>query len=1525
MSVLAVGCAAGEGMKAGTVMKVCDAGWVGQQKTLMEVVLLHLVICAFIEGASGLGVLAFERGFSTLASSISTGNVETEGPQEMNWSGAGPAATFFASIAPTNQIDKGTSTEATGSTGPEQSEQDATEVAESFLYSGDSARLSLSNCTRRHHLKGVSGSPSRSLHPFLRSALDTLTHAANFLNMIFQTNDIRESSIKEDIEWYHSLVRSIVEGDPKIFRAVLSFDTEPTSTRPQLVLQATRDPTVNEIKLQDLSSSWDQLRNLSDGSDWFTELKFQEGPPPSSYLHKRILSNDLRTLDTPKWNRGDSYVMDRQHVRWSKSPFLECQGGKFLPNWMATMSTSFYGLKPDLSPEFKGVIRIDVNLQSFDIDQCATGEDWFADTHQCNRTSSQCVSLRGMGFRLGQYRCVCLPGFYNASSSSVRNTTKEQDEEGFTNRSRAGVEEGGGVLSECLPCHPGCPLCQDGAPCNVQEDWYLRVTILAVQAFCMLIVFISMIVAYHFRQSKRIRASGLVLLETILFGSLLLYFPVFILYFKPSIFRCILLRWVRLLGFAIVYGTVMLKMYRVLKVFLSRTAQRVPYMTSGRVLKMLAVIVLTVSWFLSAWTAGVLENMDRDVPIFVTSQTPEGLRFSICDLDRWDYMMAIAELLFLCWGSSLCYSVRTVPSAFHEPRYMGIAIHNEMLVSATFHLLRFILLPSLHPDWMLLLFFTHTHVTISVTLGLLFIPKFLHMSSPLREEIATEVYEDELDMRRSGSYLNSSITSAWSEHSLDPDDIRDELKKLYAQLEVHKTKKMTANNPHLQKKRSSRRGLGRSIMKRITEIPESMSRQCSRDDKEGSQSSRGLGGASHPGTCKKKHFEPVSSSMKVKEDSIKHRVFSLRKSHSTYDHVRDSKEAHSHLHRSVESKDSSLLDSLMRKKLARKSCEHSETDSIDGVPLVYKSASAHNLTVDKKPLHHRPVKLQKSLSVITSSKETAHLLSGKSYSMEDNSKRLGGRGIEKENEDKRTSAEDGETEAMKYSEPIPKTMHALLKEDYDKAEVCPWEIEPQPCESKVQKHVTYAPMNSDYPKMGKSWQIGTSWESVADKTAIHHYEGREPKSRSSLKVTEDAEKRSSTGDRMQRIERPGEKEMKESFPPADLYTWDSDSQDEPEKERAKVPVSSSAPGSPVTIGKNKEPRGFPRSFGLSMKGLRGSGKAKEFDAKEKVRKGMVKRKEKKEVMAKGAVQQKDREVTQLNETRKNEVDNKTDVCPWETEEFHGVADASAVVEQCVLDSNKNSEGGNDEKPTTDVGGTSGEHKSKCLDSSPVEVTVETVLPPEISMEPIHKTYTTKGIDLAEVCPWEAECLPALGEKDCQALPIKESTSSKNQHSHTIVGSPLSPPADISPHKLEEAGGRTTFIHSSKDPTQASHLDSCLTSTEESKAGFAQEADWKKPKESDPELLRREEICPWEMDELKPASGQKATLSEILPWETQAPHGMTEGIVTNRTDVCPWEDEEAANAEHTDCKEAGKTNAPSSLLEKKADVCPWDYE
>ncbi|XP_069386927.1 metabotropic glycine receptor [Paralichthys olivaceus] len=931
-----------------------------------------------------------------------------------------PASSFRPSESPGSA--------ATPSEAPTQEEDDWT-PAETFLYTGDPFSLEVARCSRAYSSAGQTGSLPVSFGPPLRPALDALASTANFLNMIFQASDLRESTVQEDMEWYHALVRALLEADVLIQQALLTFDADPTTPVPQLVLRATRNPTakVQTIILQDLSKAWESLHPPAPAPDdsWFTSFKFPESNQPMAALSKRVLLNDLSTLDTPKWGQGDSYVTNRSGVRWASAPFLDCEDGRFVPGWMLTLSTSFYGLKPDLTPEFRGVIRVDVNIQDIDLDQCAAGDSWFADTHQCNRTSMECVPVPGRGFRLGQYCCRCQEGFYNPELIPL------DSDGGPVNRS-----EGGDMcypnMPICLPCWPGCKSCEDGTPCWVQEDWLLRAAVLAIQGVFMLLIFVSMLAAYRHRRNRRIRASGLLLLEMILFGSLLLYFPVFILYFKPSTFRCILLRWVRMLGFSIVYGIVTLKMYRVLKVFLSRTAQRVPYMSSLHLLRILGVMLMTVSWFLCAWTVGVLQNRDRNIPVFVTTNTTDGQGFNLCYLDRWDYMMAVAELLFLCWGSSLWTAVRPVPSAFHEPRYMGIAIHNELLLSSMFHLLRFTF-PSLHPDWMLLLSFTHTHVTITVTLALLFIPKFLHVSKPGREEIAAEVYEDEVDLRRSGSYLNSSFHSAWSEHSVDPEDFRDELKKLYAQLEVHKTKKMTANNPHLSKKRSSRCALGRSIIKRIAEIPESMSRQCSREEKDGSFHSRSVNMSDYSRRTPDTVSISYKSSMKSPSPSP-----SMRKSQSEHHYVRE--------------RDSSKRDSMLKAHVVKTPSQRSQTDSLDIPPGVCKSASAQNLTIDINLLHPDHTRLHKSWSLTST---TAHSM---------------------ENIPKVNRASTVLTRSRQSISISDQTRSALQSESFDKAEVCPWDVEQEPTGDRNQKHVTYANSEDNEERPASPQALVCPWD-----------------------------------------------------------------------------------------------------------------------------------------------------------------------------------------------------------------------------------------------------------------------------------------------------------------------------------------------------------------------------------------------------------------------------------------------------------------
>ncbi|KAM6971712.1 G protein-coupled receptor 158a isoform 1-T1 [Tautogolabrus adspersus] len=999
---------------------------------------------------------------------------------------------------------------------PQKIEEHLPRVVTAFLHTGDSTTLKHANCSRRYELTSLRGRSQTAPHYSMSSVLDTVLHASNFLSMILQANRSREHTLRRDIEWYHALVRSILEGDAKIHRAVVTFNGGSAVSEATVLLQATRAG--GEIVLQDLSSvAQHHLHNRTAETEWYHDVKDRK--KPSS--RKKVLSQGLKSADN-SLKKGESFIPDKTHVKWS-APYLECENGNFVPRWLLTLSAAFYGLKPNLAPEFRGVVRVDINLQDVDIDQCSA-DGWFAGTHRCNLTTMECMPIHGHGFVLDKYKCHCKKGFYHPSRVAV-NSFSRMGRKGKAAESGPNADEGSS--SDCLPCQQGCAYCKDDTPCVAREDGALRMAVLSFQCLCLLIVFVSMVVIYHFRRNKSIRASGLVLLEAILCGALLLYFPVGILYFQPSVFRCILLRWVRLLGFATVYGTLTLKLYRVLKVFLSRTAQRIPYLTSWRVLRLLGIILLIVCWFLVAWTSAVCQNPDRKLALIDVGYTPNGLQFSMCLLDRWDYMMAVAEFLFLLWAVYLCYAVRTVPSAFHEPRYMAIAVHNELVLSAIFYVIRFILAPELHPDWMLLLFFTHTQLTVTVTLGLLLIPKFLFAGTHMREDIASEAYEDELDMGRSGSYLNSSITSAWSEHSLDPEDIRtpeemghlssingcgvrpcnsvwekrtnEELKKLYSQLEIYKRKKMLANNPHLQKKRSSKKGLGRSLMRRITEIPESVHRQCSREDKE-----VGEHGSNRNSICmlKKNPFDQTHPGKPPKEETLKNKVFSLKKSHSSYDHVRDqSEDSNSSATDKMEvtTAEGSLLDTLMGMKLVKKKSDenlNAPSESTESVPLVCKSASAHNLTADKKPIPSKASMLQKSLSVIASAKEKTLGLTGKSQSPEDSNRKSQPKikdarvNEEPENEcqpkmiisqsvEYKQTATKGRImkQAVSGSQPTICSDPAKGKDLYDLSEVCPWEVEdlPTPSENKVQKHVSIAPketttVHGGSTKGGKSQQ-----------------------------------------------------------------------------------------------------------------------------------------------------------------------------------------------------------------------------------------------------------------------------------------------------------------------------------------------------------------------------------------------------------------------------------------------------------------------
>ena len=87
-------------------------------------------------------------------------------------------------------------------------------------------------------------------------------------------------------------------------------------------------------------------------------------------------------------------------------------------------------------------------------------------------------------------------------------------------------------------------------------------------------------------QSKAFRLGSWPLLVTMVVGAQLLYATVIVQFVSPSTVTCLVLPCVRELGFAIFYGGIIIKMYKILAEFHSRKAHRVQIKDKGNLVRM---------------------------------------------------------------------------------------------------------------------------------------------------------------------------------------------------------------------------------------------------------------------------------------------------------------------------------------------------------------------------------------------------------------------------------------------------------------------------------------------------------------------------------------------------------------------------------------------------------------------------------------------------------------------------------------------------------------------------------------------------------------------------------------------------------------------------------------------------------------------------------------------------------------------------------------------------------------------------
>lgn len=82
---------------------------------------------------------------------------------------------------------------------------------------------------------------------------------------------------------------------------------------------------------------------------------------------------------------------------------------------------------------------------------------------------------------------------------------------------------------------------------------------------------------------------------------------VIVRYFEPTSLTCLVEPWLRELGFSIFYGSILIKLYRILTEFQTRKAHRVCFRDKDQVVYLLAIVLIVIG-YMSAWTALMVDG-----------------------------------------------------------------------------------------------------------------------------------------------------------------------------------------------------------------------------------------------------------------------------------------------------------------------------------------------------------------------------------------------------------------------------------------------------------------------------------------------------------------------------------------------------------------------------------------------------------------------------------------------------------------------------------------------------------------------------------------------------------------------------------------------------------------------------------------------------------------------------------------------------------------------------------------------------
>jgi len=186
---------------------------------------------------------------------------------------------------------------------------------------------------------------------------------------------------------------------------------------------------------------------------------------------------------------------------------------------------------------------------------------------------------------------------------------------------------------------------------------------------------------WRMKEFRVIQASSPTFLFLVVIGANISYAGVFITILEPSALVCGLYPWFKYLGFAVVFGSLLIKTYRIEVIFNSKSRRIAAIKDAALLLRLgvyvgIWVIVLGVYVGVEALRPFV-DHIDelQDDAFFVRNRVA-----LVCEYGYWNYGMMGLVVGTLVYGCCLTYWVKDTPSAFNESRWIALSIYNWTFV-----------------------------------------------------------------------------------------------------------------------------------------------------------------------------------------------------------------------------------------------------------------------------------------------------------------------------------------------------------------------------------------------------------------------------------------------------------------------------------------------------------------------------------------------------------------------------------------------------------------------------------------------------------------------------------------------------------------------------------------------------------------------------------------------------------------------------------------------------------------------------